>query len=319
MNQINKSFLILFLCFMNINEVKSQGYIPMLNDSLYWDIAYADMNVIICNEYGNTGSGPYRYAIEKDTLLNGVVYKKFKSYRFFSLLPQPSPNCAPFGIDTFVTNSPTTTYLYLREDTVAQKVYEFDTNFSQEYILYDFDVQIGDSVFYSTFGDFIVDTIYSIVTMDGKVRRVIQCSTSTHPICGYYIEGLGGVAGVLHEPYGVFESGPWLMCVSDLNHNIIYSPNPGNCFNFATGVESHENFNITVTMFPNPADNFLHFENLPPNTRIKIVDNYGNIIKDYQDVLDNKISISSLNSGMYFVHFRNNSTVLTYKKFIKIQ
>ncbi|MBK8875576.1 MAG: T9SS type A sorting domain-containing protein [Bacteroidetes bacterium] len=61
----------------------------------------------------------------------------------------------------------------------------------------------------------------------------------------------------------------------------------------------------------------MHFENLPPNTRIKIVDNYGNMIKDYQDVVDNKISISSLNSGMYFVHFKNNNSVLSYGKFVK--
>ncbi|MBK6642365.1 MAG: T9SS type A sorting domain-containing protein [Bacteroidetes bacterium] len=61
----------------------------------------------------------------------------------------------------------------------------------------------------------------------------------------------------------------------------------------------------------------MHFENLPPNTRIKIIDNYGNMIKDYQDVVDNKISISSLNSGMYFVHFKNNNAVLSYGKFVK--
>lgn len=317
MNRMKKYLLILFICYLNINEVKSQGYIPMLNDSLYWDIAYADMNAIICNEYGNPGAGPYRYAIEKDTVLGGVVYKKFKSYSFFSLQPQPSPNCSPFAIDTFVTFNPYTTILYLREDTLTQKVYEFDTNFSQEYILYDFDVQIGDSVFYSSFGDFIVDTIYSIVTLDGITRRLIQCSTSTHPMCGYYIEGLGGIAGVLHEPYDVFESGPWLMCVSDLNQNVIFSASPGSCYNFATGIESPENVKITVTMFPNPSENILNFDNLPRNTQIAIFDCFGNMVKDYENVVDNKILISSLKSGMYFVHFKSSNALLSYGKFIK--
>ena len=72
----------------------------MLNDSLYWDVAYYDMNVIICTEFSNQGSGPYRYALDGDTTINGIDYKKFKSYSFFTLLPQPSPNCPPFAIDT---------------------------------------------------------------------------------------------------------------------------------------------------------------------------------------------------------------------------
>ncbi|MBK8875575.1 MAG: hypothetical protein IPN13_17325 [Bacteroidetes bacterium] len=202
MDYIKRGFLILFLCFLNINEVKSQGYIPMLNDSLYWDIAYADMNVIICNEYGNTGSGPYRYAIEKDTLLNGVVYKSLNPIGFFSSTSAFTELC-PFEIDTFVTISPSTTYLFLREDTVAQKVYEFNTNFLRNisYMILMFKLVIQFSIL-----DLAILLLiqYSVITLDGITRRLIQCSTSTHPICGYYIEGLGGVAGVLYEPYGVF-------------------------------------------------------------------------------------------------------------------
>ncbi len=319
MDHIKRGFLILFLCFLNINEVKSQNYIPMLNDSLYWDVAYYDSNVIICSEFGNQGSGPYRYAIDGDTIINGTDYKKFKSYSFFTLLPQPSPNCSPFAIDTVPTPS-WNVFSYLREDTTNKKVYRYDVANSLEYLWYDFDAQVGDTLSYPELGDFRVDTIYYIITLDGITRKFFGCNGTFGNFCAYYIEGLGGKAGPFHEPFGLFELGPWLMCISDFNQNPIYgSFGVTACYNFTTNLESFSVDSSPISMFPNPADNFLHFENLPPNTRIKIVDNYGNIVKDYQDVLDNKISISSLNSGMYFVHFRNNSTVLAYKKFIKIR
>ena len=62
-------FLLLIGVIKPISAI-SQNYIPMLTDSLYWDIAYADMNQIICESFGAPGSGTFRYKLDTDTIIN---------------------------------------------------------------------------------------------------------------------------------------------------------------------------------------------------------------------------------------------------------
>jgi hypothetical protein len=308
---------LILISIINHLEVKGQSYIPMLSDSLYWDIAYADMNAF-CNEYGNPGAGPYRYAIDTDTLINNIVYKKFKSYPFFSTLQQPSPNCPPFAIDTVLATNLITSYLFLREDTLAQKVYRYDVNFSQEDLLYDFDVQIGDSLYYSFFGDFVVDTIFPIVTLDGKTRKFIQCSTSTHPLCGYYVEGLGGNAGVMHDPYSVFENGPWLLCISDLNQNTIYDPNQNpQCSYFTTSLNQLSLEQSTILIYPNPAQDFLLLKGIKKNQTITLINVLGKQIATYIPDDKSRISTAQLTTGLYFVIASQNEIKYAIGCFVK--
>lgn len=311
-----KYFVIFLLNFLFFYEAKSQNYLPMLNDSQYWDVAYYDMNVIICSEFGNPGSGPYRYSLDGDTVINGTGYKKFKSYSFFSLQTQPSPNCSPFAIDTIP--SPSWNILFfMREDTVSKKVFRYDIVDLQEYLWYDFDAQIGDTIHYPELGDFIIDTTYNIITLDGKTRKYFGCNNSPSNLCAYYIEGLGGVGGPFHEPFNIFEFGPWMMCISDLNQNSIYSPvGVSNCYNFITNVESIGNHPNSITLFPNPVEDYLSFTNLPLNSGILIFDIFGREIANYENVISNRISTQNLVQGIYFVCYKKQSTTYSIGKFI---
>jgi hypothetical protein len=317
MNLKSKFILVCFLSFVSNFESRAQSYIPMLNDSLFWDVAYYDMNVIICSEFGNQGSGPYRYALDGDTTINGTIYKKFKSYSFFTLLPQPSPNCSPFAIDTIPSPS-WNIFSFMREDTVNKIVYKYDTFNAQEYLWYNFDAQIGDTITYPELGIFIVDTIYNIITLDGKTRKYFGCNNAASNLCAFYIEGLGGKAGPFHDPFDIFEFGPWLMCIGDLNQTPIYSPfGISYCYNFTTNIESIIDNASPVSIFPNPVESNLKFDNLPLHANILIFDSYGKQVADYEHVNYNNISTSSLIPGLYFVYIYNDKAIFSIGKFIK--
>jgi hypothetical protein len=311
--------LILLLNLLKVNEGKAQAYIPLLNDSIYWDVSYYDMFVSICTEYNDPGKGPYRYALDGDTTINGTVYKKFKSYSFYSLQQQPSPNCPPFAIQTFTSTSQFN-YGFLREDTTTRKVYSYDVNSSMENLLYDFNAQIGDSIYYQSYGDFIVDTVYNIVTLDGKTRKYFGADYSSFPFNKYYIEGLGGVGGPFHSPFIFFEFGPWLMCISDLNQNQIYQPNLNVfCYNFTTGINSIPNNQYALKIEPNPSTDYVNILANPIFGNIDQVvfhDLLGNVVLAPKQ--SSKISTTSLHSGLYLIKVMNDQGKIATSKFQKL-
>jgi hypothetical protein len=310
-----RDFLVFILFTVIPVSARSQSYIPMLTDSIYWDVAYADMFAPLCEAYGNQGAGPYRYALDGDTIINGINYKKFKSYSFFTLLTQPSPNCPPFAIDTFPSLNPHNSY-FMREDTVNKKVFLIGQNIPQEILWYDFDAQVGDTLLYPNWGNFIIDTIFTIISLDGKTRKYFDCIDSIGFYCGYYIEGIGGTMGPFHDPFHYFEFGPWLMCVSDYNQNPIFSPNM--CYNFTTGVNSDIDYVNTISMFPNPATDFLYFNFLEKGQRIILFNSHGKKVADHINKGDNQIPVSTLAEGLYFVYIVKDTILYPIGKFIKL-
>lgn len=125
------SIIIIYSC-----AIKAQGYYLMLDTAV--NVWYYTFNIIPvspqntpfpgapCN-YGNWGFGPsIKYYSAGDTVMNSLTYQKLMMDDYYSMY-----NC---------------TYGYLREDTLAKKVYFIDNIFSPEELLYDFSMQIGDSI-----------------------------------------------------------------------------------------------------------------------------------------------------------------------------
>ena len=312
------AFILLLGIFTFLSSVRSngQGYIPMLNDSLYWDVSYANM-FAFCSAYGFVG--PYRYAIDSDTIINGTTYKKFKSFTFINLNIQPAPNCPPFAVDTLVSPNINNAY-YLREDTIDKKVYLMDQTFSQEYLWYDFDAQVGDSIVYPGFGTFYIDSIFNITTLDGVTRKYFDSIDPLNPIYGYYIEGIGGTMGPFHPPWHVFEFGPWLMCVSDISENPIFTPiSPsGTCYNFITGIESIEQQLKLINVYPNPTQGVINVTGLKPSQELIIYDTTGRKLKQFAKIDSSQFLISELPSGVLLLFLRDNKAEFSIGKIIKL-
>lgn len=292
--------------------VAAQSYIPMLNDSLYWDVAYAVNDPSPCAIFGV--SGPVRYALGNDTIFNSTVYKQVIGFAFEPFSPS---GCPPFVVDTV---SQPYDY-YLREDTVSKKVYSFNPLSQVESLLFDFSLQLHDSIFLPSFLTpntyFYVDTLYTIVTSDGISRKFYECFQ--HPnqgtTGGYYIEGLGGAMGPFMRPYYGFEEGYWVLCISDLNESTIYG-STGICFNFNTGIIDPESSKETVSVYPVPANEYIFLNTTSAYSSYRIYNILGEIVNTSKLTTDSKIDISNFEPGIYYIIF-NFGNKMDSVRFIK--
>lgn len=275
----------------------SQNYLSMLSDSLYWDVSYRVNSPAPCAPYGV--SGPVRYALSGDTIINAILYKQLKG---FSSDPFNPGGCPPFFFDTVSQNLD----IFLREDTAAKRVYKYDINSLQEELLFDFSLQQGDSIYLPCFISpniyFYVDTLYSIITPDGISRNYFECYPRPWQgtTGGFFIEGLGGSMGPFERPYNVFEEGYWLLCVSNLNLLSLYG-GAFHCFNFTTGIHIDDLQTEDLVIQPNPVINTITLKNLQLSSSVIITDISGRVIYKNEKITENQIDVAFLKAGLYTV------------------
>lgn len=132
---------ILFTLFIFNAQAQKEHYEPMLGDSNRWyvNVSAHGRNI----EYEFDISSTVEYSTKQDTLINNITYKK----AYLRLEPY----------DLFEMNIHSGLLGFIREDTVAQKVYFWNKDSSREMLIYDFTLQSGDSFYLP------METILSIV------------------------------------------------------------------------------------------------------------------------------------------------------------
>ena len=102
-----------------------------------------------------------------------------------------NPYCPPFGV------SPNSFLLwdFLREDTVAQRIYRYEPEDGTETLVFDLTMETGDTLFSEGSGEIVLDSITTTTFSDGVVRRVYHFDSAA------FIEGVGSV--------GSFNGGPF--------------------------------------------------------------------------------------------------------------
>ncbi|GHT01491.1 hypothetical protein AGMMS49525_02330 [Bacteroidia bacterium] len=146
------------------------AYIPMLIPGNQWT------ELIVINPMNPYTSSSYNIVIElgNDTIIEGVKYTQMIEY---------SNRVLPSLGDTSVYIS------YIREDTTTQKV--FYLYGEEEELLYDFQLQVGDSVDYSYYRERVEKVDF--VEIGGILRKRITLAYDT----ANYIEGIGCLDGGL--------------------------------------------------------------------------------------------------------------------------
>lgn len=305
MKTLNLILLLLLLCSFS---VKGQDYLKLLNETMYWDIAGAEMGYI-CSGFSDIP--PKRFSFSGDTIIQSKNYSK--SY-YRDLIPigyTPPPNCSPFYVDTISTLA---TFYFLREDTTERRVWRYNSYTGEEELLFDFSLQQGDTLYHeSIYGTTVVDTVYDIITNDGIIRKKFVVTPSFSE--NYYIEGIGGVAGLFQRPFQYFEFGTWLMCVKDSIDNSIYDVS-GHCFDFITNVPV-TNCRIKVDIYPNPVSKNITIETSLENINLKIYNQNGQEILTREFNRQVTFDLSELTSGMYLLKVLKNNEIVHSEKIIK--
>lgn len=247
----------------------------------------------------------YSYIMEGDTTINNILYHKiYRSGRY-------SEHCSLNSPTNWVTINKEFTGAF-REDINQKKVYFWYSYLSQECLLYDFSLSVGD-----TLGNMCDNTAYSyhVTSIDSILignayhkRFNFNCSNNS------IIEGIGCTAGLL-EPLCPFEFLGNLKCVS-INNNTVYPDNITNCEIITKEHLPEETKKVMIAPNPFSESTSISFGKELFNVNIQIINLIGQEIRSYLNVSGSNLQISrnELNSGLYFIKLIQNNRIISVEK-----
>ncbi len=133
-----------FLLFQFQTNVKAQEYIPMAVDGVHWIVKTDRVDTF------ELVDNLWEYYANGDTIIDDVLYAKI--YKRQLVVIQTGPPFEPDGIYEL--------YGFIRDDTINKKVYAIQINGNwdcpenEEFLMYDFSVNVGDTV------DFCLYTVF---------------------------------------------------------------------------------------------------------------------------------------------------------------
>lgn len=194
-----------FLFAVSLTALQAQTpYHPLLVQGRTWDVFDTPAEPEVCPY-----TAAYQFFIGGDTLLNGVSYKKVLRHPILSSVPFPF--CGWFYLDTSVIYQ---NGFFLREDTLARKVYLLAPDNPDESVLFDFSLQAGDTLKYPDGLEYPVRELGDFVLTNGDVRKQFIFDDGLG-FSNAYIEGIGYTYGPFNRVYYPFEGWEITTCVRD--------------------------------------------------------------------------------------------------------
>jgi len=259
----------------------------------------------------------YNYYIGGDTVLNGLTYKMILKtgigfYSYFGNPPVP-PFCV--GSYEYQNQSPE---FFLRS--LGKQMYVLACAGCEEELLYDFDLEVGETLPLSHNNwseDITVLAIDSIYTPFGYRKRFEISGSQSW--ADYLIEGIGHSKGLV-EPINIpLECGFDLNCFS-LN-DIAYYPEPGEGCMLTVDISETENSSV-FSVYPNPFNErtTISFSNVIGVPVVKVYNLQGQQVQVRINAFNERIEIerSSLNSGLYIFELTDDTQILATGKLLII-
>ena len=260
---MKNAILILFFFSGLTSIAQTSNYVPFVKENSQWSYKYV-------SEIGEEGAGP-SFRIMEDTTINGVSYKKM---------------WVGGQYDGAIRETNKTVY-YFSKDSISESV------------LYDFNLQVGDTV-HNPYGraicapfPIIVTSVDSMLLNDNHIKVYLFNS----PFISWW-EGVGNLHYLL-DPFTY-------LCVSGnnslecMNHDtgLFYGEPDAGCV-----VSVKETYAVSDwKMFPNPSEsNFTIQVNANQVKHIRIYDITGVEVLFKQDFTENEVSVSIKNKGIYIV------------------
>jgi hypothetical protein len=282
-----KKLLLLIATVLTLSTTAQTSiYHPFPDSNATWNIYYSSGCM------SGTDVENYSITISGDTLINTQIYHKLTSpYIQYSLA----------GSCTITHNAGYKGAI--RQETLNKKVFYIPPTVTTEQLLYDFNLQVGDSVkgFLENWA-WQKDTVESVDSiLIGSNYRKRWKINSCYNI--YLIEGIGST-------YGLIEFSPG--CVTDQAYTNIacyqqdgitlYPDTTTNC-QLITSINSVDPISNQVKVFPNPSNDLFTVDfDQPFNIKeIRVTDLLGNIVIRQQTNNQKKINIDNLPSGSYIL------------------
>ncbi len=280
--------------------VNAQQYFPFVEEGKTW----AELNIF----QTPIPTYPIRYTttsfmLEGDTLINDKIWKKYYTTR-------KDPQLGNWIFD----------YNFIREE--DQKVYQYFDIITDVKLLYDFSLNLWDSLFIEDEGGF--DYWIHVVNVDsvdinGTFRKRIQFGDPAET----WIEGLGSTYCPFDPIYGQFLIGGGtysLLCVSDPDGKVYQNPIYHSCFIdslFYTSVYTSDKLSYEVNIIRNASQNETRVQISGPGGVFTIYQLFtinGMLVRQ-EKVPGNDflLNTNGLNPGIYLMRLVGNKTTYNAK------
>jgi len=297
--------LLLLIATLSVFSAKSQTFVyhPFPEINATWNV---NMSQGMCF-MGGFLSEDYSIIISGDTIIENMVYQKLTS---------------PFVQSNYTGGCTQVNYPgykgAFRQDVTNRKVYYVPPSHLTEQLLYDFTMEVGDTVkgYLESFNyplD-IVTEIDSVLVGDNYRKRwfINPCYQI------YLIEGIGSTFGLLQPSPGCFTDMDYfsLTCFNQ-NGQSLY-PDPFAECQLITSTNDIDANSDALLVFPNPSNGSFTVEfNQPIDIlEVRLSDMIGNIVFQTQISNQNKINIDNLPSGAYILTIIKKEKRTTIRKII---
>ncbi len=255
----------------------------------------------------------YNYFLTGDTTINATLYKKVckkgTGTYFWGDPNPPPPSCNGSIIYSFINTVPS---FYLRS--AGTQMFIYPTG-GPEYLLYDFNLAIGDSLpltWNNVDSTVTVTAIDSFFTPSGYRKRFTLAGNTW---AQYLLEGVGSSRGLIEPLQVPFECGYQLDCYGQ--NNSAYYPAPGPSCDLMVGEEQVSGIRGQVSVFPNPFADELNVSSYKLQVDVTLYNAIGEIvIRATTNDSNLKLSTFNLKSGIYLLRVRSMDEIIM-KKVIK--
>lgn len=292
---MKKLYLVCLVLFYAAPFLKSQTYHPLVDEGKRWSARHI---------FSPTGTIYSDYTeFEGDTLIGLYAYKHVWQYT-----------------DEAMTQK----YLdgFIREDLAQKKVFMRYTDVAEDFLLYDFGAEEGDTLFlHYNPNPYVLDSIQTVTLLSGEQRRSFNLhSNFVYPCTETWIEGIGSISkGVLNSgSCGFVGDDPRMLCAWENDTLKYHNPDYSYCF-VITGTGELPSQEPVVGVFPNPASTGINVE-IRSGTeplQFEITDLTGRIMQSCDLVSKNsRIDLDKhvFSPGIYLYRVRSGNAILTTGK-----
>jgi hypothetical protein len=308
---MNKLTVIIIGCLIAISAFSQTAiYHPFPKNNAQWNESLT-ANGIPCEHFQYNLSG-------LDTLIQSVSYKQIIKTKVTYQLYTSGPNTGM--CNWCCASSPVVTYAgCIRNDSLAKKVYYVIPNANKDTLLYDFSLNVGDTLktFITTQCSPVKINYIDSVLIGSSYRKqwhVVNC------LFGYttkIIEGIGSDFGLL-EQMSHLQKVSSLNCYSEQAITLYPNNNSANCPSLTTGIENiiHD----IIKIFPNPTKNNITISQAESTfKKYEIYDINGRLVSENKiNGIIQKVDLTGYAEGMYIVKLIGNQKV-DFKKIVVVE
>lgn len=283
---MKKLFLFIAVCGVLSLCAQTSTYHPFPEGNAFWNVSYTQT---MC-PLGGDACENFSITMTGDTMINGLVYHKlFTPYVYADI----SGGCTQVHFHGYKGA--------IRQDIPNKKVYYFPpADFTVEQLLYDFTMEVGDTVKgYLSVGwmeDNVVVSIDSVIVGQNFHKRWL-----VNPCYGIYlIEGVGCSYGLLEFLPGCQTDMPVLAIECfQYQGETLYPTHISNC-SVITSIPENEFLN-NIQIYPNPArGSFMVSLAHPAGIKeIRITNAIGHMVWQKQIISQSRVTIDNLSGGVY--------------------